>query len=102
MLRFLLRRFALIIPTFVGVTLLSFVLIHLVPGDPIEARVGEHGISPERLAELRHQFGYDQPLWRQFLRYEGEVFRGDLGHSVVTRETVWHEFITLFPATLEL
>ncbi|HTN10183.1 MAG TPA: ABC transporter permease subunit [Acetobacteraceae bacterium] len=102
MLRFLLRRFALIIPTFVGVTLLSFVLIHLVPGDPIEARMGEHAITPERLAELRHQFGYDQPLWRQFLRYEGEVFRGDLGQSVVTRETVWHEFITLFPATLEL
>jgi dipeptide transport system permease protein len=102
LLRFLLRRFALIIPTFVGVTLLSFVLIHLVPGDPIEARMGEHAITPERLAELRHQFGYDQPLWRQFLRYEGEVFRGDLGQSVVTRETVWHEFITLFPATLEL
>lgn len=102
MLRFLLRRFALIIPTFVGVTLLSFVLIHLVPGDPIEARMGEHAITPERLAELRHEFGYDQPLWRQFLRYEGEVFRGDLGTSVVTRDTVWNEFITLFPATLEL
>jgi dipeptide transport system permease protein len=102
LLRFLLRRVALIIPTFVGVTLLSFVLIHLVPGDPIEARVGEHQITPERLAELRHQFGYDQPLWKQFLRYEGEVFRGDLGQSVVTRDTVWSEFVTLFPATLEL
>ena len=50
MLRFLLRRVALIVPTFVGVTLLSFLLIHLVPGDPIEVRTGERGISPERPA----------------------------------------------------
>jgi dipeptide transport system permease protein len=102
MLRFLLRRVALIIPTFIGVTFLAFMLIHLVPGDPIEARVGEHGISAERLAELRHQFGYDQPLWKQFLDYEVQIAHGDLGISVVTQETVWKEFTTLFPATIEL
>jgi dipeptide transport system permease protein len=100
--RFLLRRVALIIPTFVGVTLLSFMLIHLVPGDPIEVRVGEHGIAPERLAELRHEFGLDQPLWKQFLDYERQVVTGGLGVSVSTREPVWNEFTTLFPATLEL
>ena len=102
MLRFLLRRVSLIIPTFIGVTFLSFMLIHLVPGDPIEVRVGEHGISPERLAQLRHEFGYDQPLWKQFLDYEVQLVHGDLGVSVVTRETVWNEFATLFPATVEL
>ena len=102
MLRFFLSRLALIVPTFFGVTLLAFLLIHLVPGDPIEARVGEHGISDERLAELRHEFGYDQPLWKQFLDYELQILSGDLGTSVVTREPVWKEFITLFPATIEL
>ncbi|MBV9811308.1 MAG: ABC transporter permease subunit, partial [Acetobacteraceae bacterium] len=102
MLRFLLRRVGLVIPTFVAVTFLSFLLIHLVPGDPIEVRAGERGIEPQRLAELRHQYGLDQPLWRQFLRYEGQVASGDLGQSVVTRESVWSEFTTLFPATLEL
>ena len=102
MLRFLLKRVTLILPTFIGVTFLSFLLIHLVPGDPIEARVGEHGITPERLAELRHEFGYDQPLWRQFLTYEVQLAHGDLGQSVVTHETVWREFKTLFPATIEL
>ena len=102
MLRFLLRRIALIIPTFIGVTFLAFLLIHLVPGDPIEARVGEHGISEERLAELRHEFGYDQPLWKQFIDYEVQVLKGDFGVSVVTREPVWKEFATLFPATIEL
>ena len=102
MIRFFLRRVTLIIPTFVGVTFLSFMLIHLVPGDPIEVRVGEHGIAPERLAQLRHEFGYDQPLWKQFLDYEAQLAQGDLGVSVVTRETVWREFTTLFPATIEL
>ncbi len=102
MFRFLLRRLALIVPTFVGVTFLAFLLIHLVPGDPIEVRVGEHGIAPERLAELRHEFGLDQPLWKQFLDYEVGVVTGGLGTSVVTRQPVWTEFTTLFPATLEL
>ncbi len=102
MLRFLLGRVALIVPTFVGVTFLAFLLIHLVPGDPIEARVGEHGISEERLAELRHEFGYDQPMWKQFVDYEAQVLKGDFGVSVVTREPVIKEFATLFPATIEL
>ena len=102
MFRFLLRRVALIVPTFVGVTLLSFLLIHLVPGDPIEVRFGERGISPARLAELRHEAGLDLPLWQQFLGYEEQVATGHLGTSVVTHESVWTEFLTLFPATIEL
>ncbi len=102
MIRFLLRRVALILPTFIGVTLLSFMLIRLVPGDPIEIRFGERGISAERLAELRHEAGFDRPLWRQFVAYEAQVAQGDLGTSVVTHDSVWGEFITLFPATIEL
>ena len=102
MLRFLLSRIGLIVPTFIGVTFLSFMLIRLVPGDPIEVRAGEHGIPPERLAELRHEYGLDQPLWKQFLDYEKGVVTGGLGVSVVTRAPVWDEFTTLFPATLEL
>jgi dipeptide transport system permease protein len=102
MLRFLLHRVALILPTFVGVTLLSFMLIHLVPGDPIEVRFGERGIAPQRLAELRHAAGLDQPLWRQFVTYEEQVASGHLGISVVTHQPVWTEFTELFPATVEL
>ncbi len=102
MLRFLLRRVLLIVPTFLGVTLLSFALIHLVPGDPIEVRFGERGIAPERLVVLRHEAGLDRPLWQQFLAYEGQVLHGDLGTSMATRASVWSEFTTLFPATVEL
>jgi dipeptide transport system permease protein len=101
-LRFLAGKIALIVPTFIGVTFLSFMLIRLVPGDPIEVRAGEHGIPPERLAELRHDYGLDQPLWKQFLDYEKGVVTGGLGVSIVTRAPVWNEFKALFPATLEL
>ncbi|HYH20501.1 MAG TPA: ABC transporter permease subunit [Azospirillum sp.] len=102
MLRFILTRLSLVVPTFLGVTLLSFVLIRLVPGDPIEVRLGERGVAPERLAELRHELGLDLPLWKQFLDYVGGVLSGDFGESLVTRNPVIGEFLALFPATIEL
>ncbi len=102
MIRLLARRLALIVPTLVGVTLLGFILVHAVPGDPIEVRTGEHGISPERLAYFRHELGLDQPLWKQFADYEWQLLHGDLGHSLVTQASVWSEFTTFFPATVEL
>ena len=102
MLRFILTRASLVIPTFLGVTFLSFLLIRLVPGDPIEVRVGERGIPPERLAELRHELGLDQPMWKQFVDYVSGVLSGDLGVSLVTQNPVLSEFFTLFPATMEL
>lgn len=102
MLRFILTRVSLVIPTFLGITFLTFILIRLVPGDPIEVRTGERGIAPERLAELRHEMGLDQPLWQQFLHYVGNVLHGDFGLSLITHNSVLSEFLTLFPATLEL
>lgn len=102
MIRFILTRASLIVPTFLGIMLLSFVLIRLVPGDPIEVRMGERGITPERHAQLLHQFGLDRPLWQQFVSYAGQVAHGDLGVSIITKSPVIKEFMTLFPATLEL
>src|SRR5512143_1344304 len=102
MLRFLLRRLALTIPTFVALMFLTFVAIRLVPGDPVEVRVGERGISPERLAFFRHELGLDQPVWKQFLDYAGRILHGDFGTSLSTNASVLGEFMALFPATLEL
>ena len=102
MLRFILTRVSLVIPTFLGITFLTFILIRLVPGDPIEVRTGERGIAPERLAELRHEMGLDRALWQQFLDYVGNVLHGDFGLSLITHNSVLSEFLTLFPATLEL
>ena len=102
MIKFLLKRLALTIPTFIVLMFVTFVAIRLVPGDPIEVHTGERGISPERLEMLRHQLGLDLPVWRQFLSYMWGVLHGDLGISLSTHETVMKEFLTLFPATIEL
>jgi dipeptide transport system permease protein len=102
MIRFILTRVTLLVPTFVGVTLLAFLLIRLVPGDPIETMAGERGIDAVRHEELRKEFGFDRPVIVQYGIYIARVLQGDLGRSIVTREPVISEFATLFPATIEL
>ncbi len=102
MLRFALTRLTLVIPTFIGITLLTFALIRLVPGDPIEVMAGERGVNPERHAQLRAELGLDRPILEQYWDYIRDVLSGDLGASVVTKTPVIEEFAALFPATLEL
>ena len=102
MLRFVVTRVGLVIPTFIGVTLLTFALIRLVPGDPIELLAGERGLDPKRHAERRAELGLDRPLLVQYAIYMQGVVRGDLGKSIVTKEPVLSEFLARFPATLEL
>jgi dipeptide transport system permease protein len=102
MLKFLLKRAVLTLPTFVALMFVTFTMIRLVPGDPIEVRRGERGIAPERLEELRHAMGLDQPVWKQFLDYVWSLLHGDFGTSIVSKSPVLTEFFTLFPATLEL
>src|SRR5213078_4032616 len=102
MLGFIVRRIALVIPTFFGVTLLAFSLIHLIPGDPVETLSGERGMDPARRERLLHEFGLDRPLPVQYVDYVWQVLKGDLGTSLTTHEPVLQEFTTLFPATIEL
>jgi dipeptide transport system permease protein len=102
MLRFIVTRVGLVIPTFIGITLLTFAMIRLIPGDPIEMLAGEHGIDPARHAELLHQFGFDRPLLVQYAVYVGQVLRGNLGISLSTHAPVIRDFLQLFPATVEL
>jgi dipeptide transport system permease protein len=100
--RFLLHRVALLLPTFIGITLAAFFLIRLVPGDPIEVMVGERKLDAEAHARLVTQLGLDQPLLLQYARYLKQTVSGDLGTSIVSREPVAREFAALFPATIEL
>src|SRR5947209_6838883 len=102
MFAFLLRRLALIIPTFIGVTLIAFALIRLIPGDPVENLSGERGMDPARRVRLLHEYGLDKPLPVQYGEYLLNLAKGDLGSSLTTHEPVLQEFITLFPATVEL
>jgi dipeptide transport system permease protein len=102
MLRFLLGRFAVLIPTFLGVTIIAFSFIRLLPGDPVQLMSGERVMSPERHALIMHQLGYDRPLVIQYADYLGGIVTGDFGSSIVTKRPVLGEFLKLFPATLEL
>ncbi|MBA1191943.1 ABC transporter permease subunit [Pseudomonas entomophila] len=102
MLSFIARRIGLLIPTFFGITLLTFALIRLIPGDPVEVMMGERRVDPQMHAEAMQRLGLDKPLSVQYLDYIGKLAQGDLGESLRTRESVWSEFTTLFPATLEL
>ena len=102
MLSFIARRLGLLIPTFFGVTLLTFALIRLIPGDPVEVMMGERRVDPQMHAEAMHRLGLDKPLYAQYLDYIGDLAHGDLGRSLRSQESVWREFLALFPATLEL
>ena len=102
MIKFLVKRLLLTVPTFIALMFVTFLAIRLVPGDPVEVRTGERGISAERLAYFRHELGLDQPVWKQFVDYVWQLLHGDFGTSLSTSEKVLTEFFTLFPATLEL
>ena len=99
---FLLRRLLLVIPTFLGITLLAFSLIHLIPGDPVQVMAGERRLDPAFHAQVLKQLGLDRPLYEQYGSYLWKALHLDLGESFVTHEPVWSEFLKLFPATLEL
>jgi len=97
----ILTRLALTIPVVWLVVSLVFLLIHLVPGDPILQMLGE-GATPTDITALRHQYGLDQPLWRQYLHYWNGVAHGDLGSSIRLHDTVAHLVAARYPYTLAL
>jgi|SRR5579875_345659 peptide/nickel transport system permease protein len=101
MMRFFLRRLAGLAPVALGVATLTFALIHLVPGDPVIAMLGENA-APVDIAAMRHQLGLDRPLPAQYVSYLGGLLRGDLGSSISFHEPVTALIAARFPATLEL
>ncbi|MCF3933015.1 ABC transporter permease subunit [Acuticoccus sp. M5D2P5] len=102
MLRFFISRLGLIIPTFIGITIVAFAFVRVLPGDPVLLLAGERGMDPDRYQKLLVQFGYDRPIWEQYFHYVMGLLQGDFGNSISTKRPVLQEFFTLFPATLEL
>lgn len=92
------RRLA---PRLLGIVTLVFLFIHLIPGDPIDVMLGESA-APTDKAALRHALGLDRPLLEQYLRYLGDLLRGDLGESLAFRAPVWDLVTSRYPATIEL
>ena len=103
MLRYILYRLVSVIPVLLGVSLAVFIMVRLVPGDPVQLMFANQAMpSPERVAEMRHQMGLDLPIWRQYLNYLGGVVQGDFGQSFRSRQPVFDEIITRLPNTLRL
>ncbi|MFP5226110.1 MAG: ABC transporter permease [Acidobacteriota bacterium] len=101
LLRSLLMRLGFTLPVLWLVVSIVFLLIHIVPGDPVEQMLGE-GARPADIVALRHAYGLDLPLKTQYLRYWRGVLHGDLGRSIRLNDSVTHLVLTRYPFTVEL
>jgi peptide/nickel transport system permease protein len=101
MLRFVLRRCALVVPSLLGLLVVTFLLIHAVPSDPAVAMAGD-AATPEQIERLRKQYGLDRPVWEQFAVYVEKVAHLDLGESAFSHRPVTLDIAQRLPATLEL
>ena len=101
MAQYIIRRVLQMIPITLGILTLIFSLIHLIPGDPARQIAGE-GARPEDVIAVRKALGLDQPLWKQYVTYLGNLAKGDLGRSFRTNESVAKEIMARYPATIQL
>src|SRR5258707_9932513 len=99
---FVLRRLAAAVPVIIGITIVAFLLIHLVPGDPAKVILFGSNASPQQIAALRSQLGLNQPLWRQYADFVDQLLHGNLGTSYATQDSVAHELFSRAPSTLVL
>ncbi len=96
------KKLGQVLATLLGISLVAFFLIRLVPGDPITLLIGERGASPEAIAELKARVGLDRSLPEQYFKFVGNALRGDLGTSILSGRQVLSEFKDRFAATSEL
>jgi len=101
MLRFVLRRLVQLVPVLVGLSLLLFIWVRALPGDPARALLGEKA-TPEGLARVTEAYGFDEPILRQYVTYVTALLHGDFGNSIQTGQPVTESFLEKFPATIEL
>ncbi len=103
MLRYILRRVLAVVPTVLGISILVFLIMHMIPGDTISAMIGtKFKLTEAQMASLREYFGLDRPLYEQYLRWLWNAVRGNFGISVRSGLPVTQEIITRIPLTLEL
>lgn len=101
MINYIIKRLLALIPILIGVAVIVFLIVHLIPGDPAQTMLGERA-TDQALERLREQMGLNDPLPIQFGRYVKDLLRGDLGRSIMSNNPVSHELSQRFPATLEL
>ena len=101
MTRYFAQRLLLVLPTLLGVTVIVFTLLRLVPGGAVSALLGENA-TPEQAKALTHALGFDQPIWLQYLRWLGGVLHGDLGTSLLSHTPIAHDIAVRIGWTFEL
>jgi peptide/nickel transport system permease protein len=101
MTRFVLQRLLLAIPALFGLLVLTFIMLRVLPNDPSAALAGENA-TPEQIAAVRKAYGFDEPIWKQFVIYVGQVGTGDLGNSIISNRPVVRDIAERLPATIEL
>src|SRR5258708_10705312 len=101
MIRYLRRRLLLIPVVLLGLSLVTFAVSHIVPGDPVKLAAGPQA-RPEQIDKLTHEFGLDRPLPEQYLMYMGQLLQGNWGESISTRRDVGRDLVIHFAATFEL
>ncbi|MEU5288653.1 ABC transporter permease [Streptomyces sp. CA-278952] len=100
--RYVARRLLQMIPVFLGSTLLVFLMMYALPGDPVRALAGEQHVDASQIAALKAQYGLDQPIWQQYLNYLGNLFQGDLGVQIGTQRPVAEVISDAYPITVRL
>lgn len=103
MFRYFLYRLAAVVPVLFGVSVAVFVMVRLVPGDPVQLMFANQAMpTPERMEEIRRQLGLDLPIWQQYVQYVTGVLQGDFGQSIRSRQPVFEEIVQRLPNTLQL
>ena len=102
MTRYILRRLAQAIPVLFGITLFTFLMVHLTPGDPVLIFAAGKPLSPERAEQIREQYGLNKPLWVQYRDYMADLLRGDLGQGLHDKRPVWDTIREAVGPTVQL
>src|SRR4051794_23915077 len=102
MLGYVRGRLLAAVPVVLGVSIVVFLMLHLVPGDPISVMFADASLPPEQIAQLRAQLGLDDPLPVQYARFIGKAVQGDLGRSIRTNRPVLPEILNQLPSTIQL
>ncbi|MGB8947305.1 ABC transporter permease [Streptomyces sp. NBC_01283] len=100
--RYVARRLLQMIPVFIGTTLLIFIMVNVLPGDPVRALWGDKPPDPAQVAQIRHDRGLDLPLWEQYLHYMKGLLQGDFGKTIAGNRPVLDEITQAFPVSLRL
>jgi peptide/nickel transport system permease protein len=101
MTEYITRRLVLLIPTVFGVTLIVFLMMHFIPGDPVSLLLGDY-YSEDAAAAIRQRYGLDRPLHVQYVLWLGRLVSGDWGHSIIANRPILADLVRRIPVTLEL